>query len=83
LVAEGNKILNGGGREKERLVPTQGGKKQGRRPDVIYETPSGAERGRNVGRTNADGTPVKREAEALDDLNKHGKVPTDFVPYDR
>jgi hypothetical protein len=33
--------------------------------------------------THQDLTPVKREQEALEDLNKHGDVPTDFVPYDR
>lgn len=51
--------------------------------DIIYKKPGEPRRGRNVGRTNADGTPVKREAEALDDLNKHSDTPTDFVPYDR
>lgn len=83
LKAEGNVVVAGGRTKPERLVKTEGGKKSGRRPDIIYKTPDGARRGRNVGRTNADGTPVKREAEALDDLNKHSDTPTDFVPYDR
>lgn len=83
LKAEGNKIIAGGGEAKEVLVPTRGGKKAGRRPDTIIETPTKERRGRNYGRTNADGTPVKREQEALDDLNNYGKLPTDFVPYDR
>jgi hypothetical protein len=39
--------------------------------------------GRNVGKTKADGAPVKREQEALDDLNNHSDTPTNFVPYDR
>ncbi len=81
LEAKGNKILHGGDRG-EKLVSTIGGTKEGRRPDIIYQTPDGKLRGRNVGKTNADGTPVKREKEALDDLNNHSEYPTDFVPYD-
>jgi len=83
LEAQGNTILRGGGREKEQLIPTPGGKKSGRRPDILYETPDGQLRGRNVGKTKADGTPVTREVDALDDLNGPGGLPTDFVPYDR
>lgn len=41
LVAEGNTIVSGGGREKEQLIRTPGGQKTGRRPDIIYETPQG------------------------------------------
>jgi hypothetical protein len=83
LEAGGNTIVAGGGRAKERLIPTPGGHKAGRRPDILYETPDGTLRGRNVGRTRADGTPVTRETQAPDDLNGPGGVPTDFVPYDR
>lgn len=83
LEAEGNRILHGGGRGREKLVKTTGGIKSGRRPDITYSTPSGQVRGRNVGRTNADGTPVRREAEALQDLNGPGNLPTDYVAYDR
>ena len=83
LKAEGNEIVAGGGVEKETVIKTDGGKKSGRRPDIVFKTPEGAQRGRNVGKTNADGTPVKREQEALDDLNKHSDTPTDFVPFDR
>ncbi len=82
LEAEGNTILAGGG-GKEQLLKTEGGHRSGRRPDILYRTPAGDLRGRNVGRTNADGSPVKREVEALEDLNGPGKLPTDFVPYDR
>lgn len=35
----------------------------------------------NVGRVKADGTPVKREVEALNDLNGPGQLPTNFIPY--
>jgi RHS repeat-associated protein len=83
LRAEGNRIERGGGEEKEQLIKTEGGHKTGRRPDILYRTPQGELRGRNVGRTYANGQPVKREVEALEDLNEKGKLPTDFVPYDR
>src|SRR5262249_47462507 len=61
LKAEGNTIVGGGGEEREKLMPTPGGTKEGRRPDILYRTPRGELRGRNVGRTNANGTPVRRE----------------------
>jgi RHS repeat-associated protein len=82
LEAEGNTIIAGGGREKERLIKTPGGKKSGRRPDILYETPEGEVRGRNVGRARTDGTPVQREMDALEDLNGPGGIPTDFAPYE-
>ncbi|HEX5745450.1 MAG TPA: SpvB/TcaC N-terminal domain-containing protein [Archangium sp.] len=83
LETEGNTIIAGGGRAKERLIPTPGGSKSGRRPDILYETPDGKIQGRNIGKTKADGSPVPREVDALNDLNGPGGVPTDFVPYDR
>jgi hypothetical protein len=81
LVSEGNEVVAGGRVLKERAVPTPGGDKQSRRPDIIYRTPSGEEKGRNVGKTYKDGSPVKREQSALKDLNGPGKLPTDFVGY--
>ena len=57
--------------------------KGGRRPDILYRTPDGQLRGRNVGKTMADGSPVPREVDALNDLNGPGNLPTGFVPYDR
>jgi hypothetical protein len=83
LEAEGNEILAGGGKRKEQLIKTEGGHKTGRRPDILYRTPAGERRGRNVGQTYANGKPVKREVEALEDLNTRSDTPTDFVPYDR
>ena len=38
-------------------------------------------KGRNVGKTKADGTPITREQDALRDINGPGKLPTDFVPF--
>jgi len=83
LRAEGNTIEAGGGERREQLRPTEGGHKSGRRPDIIYRTPSGELRGRNVGLVDAQGRPVSRERKALDDLNGPGKLPTDFVPYNK
>ncbi len=82
LVSEGNEIIAGGGRKPERLVPTPGGSKEGRRPDILYRTPEGEVKATNVGRTYADGSPVKREVQAIDDLNRAG-VKTEFKSYDR
>lgn len=81
LEAEGNKILAGGGKAKEKLIPTPGGEKAGRRPDILYQTREGEVRGRNVGKVDAKGEPVPREKAALRDLNGPGQTPTDFVPY--
>jgi hypothetical protein len=81
LADEGNEILAGGGRKAERLIPTPGGDKSGRRPDILYKTPEGEVRAVNVGRTNADGTPVKREVQAMKDLEGAG-VKTEFKAYD-
>ena len=75
--------MAGGGRRDEALIATIGGEKTGRRPDIIYITPSGEERAINVGRTYANGQPVMREVAALNDLNELGELPSTFVPYDR
>jgi RHS repeat-associated protein len=84
LEAAGNTILAGGGRKKEQLVPTPGGQKEGRRPDILYRTPEGELRGRNVGKVDAGGEqPVTRERAALAELNDKGGLPTDFVPYNK
>ncbi len=79
---EGGTIIAGGGNEKEQLIRTPGGKKDGRRPDILYEDANGTKRGRNIGKTKADGSPIQREQDALDDLNNKGGLPTDFVNYD-
>lgn len=82
IVDEGGEIIAGGGRKPERLVPTVGGDKDGRRPDVLYKDCDGVRRGCNVGQTTADGKPVPREQEALDDLTEFGGLPATFEPYD-
>ena len=66
------------------MVKTPGGTKKSRRPDITFQNRKTGEIYReNVGKTKKDGTPVKREEEALDDLeNETGKRPV-FTPYDR
>jgi len=82
LVLGGHDHINGG-KEKEEVVKTPNGSKSSRRPDITTIAPDGSRYRENVGRTKADGQPVKREAEALDDLETvDGKRPT-FTPYDR
>ena len=84
IEAEGGTIIAGGGKKDlpERLVPTPGGNKSGRRPDILYKDCNGNLCGINVGRTKSDGSPVTRELKALDDLNGPGGLPTKFERYD-
>jgi hypothetical protein len=77
----GDTIVVGGGRAKERLIRAADGQHLGRHPDNLHETPDGQLRPQCW--TLNSGCTVKREAEALDDLNGPGGVPTDFVPYTR
>ena len=82
LDAGGNIIAGGGG--KERLVPTPGGSKGGRRPDIIYTDADGKIIYGNVGKVKADGvTPVPRETKATDDLRTKttGKDVPDDVQF--
>ncbi len=81
IEADGGTIIAGGGRLPEQLVRTPGGNKSGRRPDVLYQDCNGNLCGVNVGKTKADGSPIKREQQALDDLNGAG-LPTRFERYD-
>jgi len=81
MEADGGTVIAGGGRLPEQLVRTPGGNKSGRRPDVLYQDCNGNLCGVNVGKTKADGSPIKREQQALDDLNGAG-LPTRFERYD-
>ena len=78
IIAQGGTILAGGNRKPEILIPTPGGKKRGRRPDIIYQMPGCSPCAENVGWTKADGSPVPREVDAMNDLNNNG-MPTKFV----
>ena len=66
--AAGGTILAGGGALPETKIPTVGGIKGGRRPDIIYTEASGGKIYGNVGKNDAQGNPIKREREAMDDL---------------
>jgi RHS repeat-associated protein len=79
----GSEIIAGGGRERERLIATPGGNKEGRRPDIIIRNPDGTLRGINVGLTDKNGIPIRREIEALQDLNTKSPIPTTFESYQR
>ena len=81
IEAGGGIILSGGGRLPEKVILTPDGGRRGRRPDIIFVYPGGNPRGRNIGRVDANGNPIPREIEALNDLNGPGGLPTDFVPY--
>lgn len=56
--------------------------KSSRRPDILVERPDGSQYGINVGRTTAGGAPVKRDVEALYDL-EDADLPMYFVGYDK
>ena len=64
----------------EKLLPTPGGFKDGRRPDILVQRPDGSRYGINVGKQNASGAPITREARAIQDLEGAG-IPMHFVPY--
>ncbi|MGE7951575.1 RHS repeat domain-containing protein [Lysinibacillus xylanilyticus] len=69
-IVAANGTVTSGGRGKERLIKTPNGKKTGRRPDIEWIDADGNQNWGNVGKTKKDGSPIKREQEALDDLNK-------------
>ncbi|MGW6391202.1 polymorphic toxin-type HINT domain-containing protein [Streptomyces sp. NPDC055103] len=74
-------VIAGGGRLPEREFATPGGFKNSRRPDVLVERPDGTQYGINVGKqTMRSGAPIKREAEALQDLEGIG-MEMHFVAY--
>lgn len=51
IEADGGTVVAGGGRLPEQLIPTPGGHKSGRRPDILYEDCHGNLCGVNVGKT--------------------------------
>lgn len=77
-------IIAGGGRgyPPEAKIPTPSGVKTHRRPDILVKRSDGSVYGINVGKTTAKGAPVKREIEALHDLEDAG-VPMWFISYDK
>ena len=75
-------VIAGGGIYKEKVIPTPNGVKSRRRPDILVRKPDGTIYGINVGKTTAQGAPIKREVEVLYDLEDAG-LPMHFVGYDK
>jgi hypothetical protein len=66
----------------EAVWPTPGGIKGSRRPDILVERPDGSRYGINVGKQSTrTGAPIKREAQAINDLEEFGGLEMHFVPY--
>lgn len=82
LKNQGHEHLAGGPLTEE-VIPTPGGEKSARRPDITTRAPDGSIHRENVGRTRVDGQPVKREVEALDDLQEATGTRPSFTPYDK
>lgn len=61
-------------------IATPGGFKGSRRPDILIRRPDGSIYGINVGKQAASGAPIKREAQAISDLEGAG-IEMHFVPY--
>ena len=77
IEAEGGRIVAGGGRLAERSVDVGG---RVRFPDIQAFKADGTRVFVNIGRVTKAGTPIAREARALNDLNGTG-VHTFFKPY--
>ncbi|MCG8915240.1 sugar-binding protein [Actinokineospora sp. PR83] len=80
----GHKVVAGGQRPglKEAVIPTPGGAKGSRRPDILVERPDGSRYGVNVGkRYQTTGQPVKREVAAMKDLEEKAGLEMHFHPY--
>jgi hypothetical protein len=64
----------------EKTIPTPNGLKASRRPDILVEKPDGSIYGINVGKITKSGAPIKREMEAIYELEDAG-IPMHFIPY--
>jgi RHS repeat-associated protein len=82
LVSQGHEHV-GGGQLKEIRVPTPGGSKSYRRPDITTRAPDGTTYRENVGRSKGDGSPIAREQRALDDIEGVTGARPGFTPYDK
>ena len=81
-VTDGQVIAGGQRGLPERLIRTVGGMKSGRRPDILVRRPDGSAYGINVGlQSPRTGAPIRREAEAINDLEQFGGLEMFFVPY--
>ncbi|RZN46095.1 RHS repeat-associated core domain-containing protein, partial [Escherichia sp. E13S3] len=71
-----------GGNKKEDYIPTPGGNKEARRPDITFTNSKTQEKYyENVGKNNAKNEPIKREREAIDDLENETGSTVNFTPY--
>ncbi len=78
---EDGDVIAGGQLLPERAIATPGGFKGSRRPDILVQRSDGSQYGINVGRQSPrTGAPIKREAQALSDLEGAG-LEMHFVPY--
>lgn len=82
LKNEGHEHVGGGNLPEER-IPTPGGEKSYRSPDITTRAPDGSTYRENVGRTNANGNPIPRETRALDDIESATGQRPGYTPYDR
>ncbi|GAA2121177.1 DNRLRE domain-containing protein [Streptomyces synnematoformans] len=73
-------VIAGGARLPERAIATPGGFKGSRRPDILVQRADGSVYGVNVGKQAKSGAPIKREAEAIADLEGVG-IEMHFVAY--
>ena len=70
------------GSKKEEVVQIKDGWKSSRRPDITMRAPDGSIYRENIGRVNADGTPVAREQRALDDIAAETGQRPGFTGYE-
>jgi len=82
LRAEGHEHV-GGGSLPEEVIPTPGGCKTCRRPDITTRAPDGSTYRENVGRSTRSGDPIGRERRALDDIEAATGTRPGYTPYDR
>jgi hypothetical protein len=84
---KGNQVIAGGKLPgaTEAVIPTPGGKKLSRRPDILARRPDGSLYGINVGkqmkRGPKRGLPCDREIDAIYDLEIYADLEMHFVPY--
>jgi RHS repeat-associated protein len=82
LIKDSEIIAGGQTGLPEVRIDTPDGVKKGRRPDTIVQRADESIYGINFGKTTRSGAPIKREAEALNDLEGAG-LEMYFVPTDR
>ncbi len=82
LKAQGHTHTHGGPLREE-SIRTKGGVKDARRPDITTLAPDRTIYRENVGLVNKSGQPIKRERDALDDIEAFKGRRPGFTPYYR